>query len=134
MTRHSGRPTSDDVQTALAAMTRDGSRVSVLAQHFGLANTTFRRNFPDVVALLAQKAPTTVGPTARTRPGGARDLVHANAVLRTQNRDLRHQLDLACAQIQRLALENDQLRKEAHAAARVTTLDHRQSGQVSNRR
>jgi hypothetical protein len=48
MTRHAGLPTPDDVQAALAAMARDGNQVSVLAlaQRLGLANTTFRRNFP----------------------------------------------------------------------------------------
>jgi hypothetical protein len=123
MTRHAGLPTLGDVQAALSAMARDGNQVSVLAlaQRLGLANTTFRRNFPDVVAQLAQQAPATASPPDRTGPEGARDLAHANAVLRTQNHDLRRQLDLACAQIQRLALENDQLRELAHATTRVTT-------------
>jgi hypothetical protein len=95
MTRHAGLPTPDDVQAALSAMARDCKQVSVLAlaRHLGLANTTFRRNFPDVVAQLAQQAPAAAGTPARTRPEGARDLTHANAVLRTQNHDLRRQLD-----------------------------------------
>ncbi|MFI5593716.1 hypothetical protein ACIA5G_52450 [Amycolatopsis sp. NPDC051758] len=127
MTHHAGLPTPDDVQAALSAMARDGNQVSVLAlaQRLGLANTTFRRNFPNVVAQLAQQAPAAAGPSDRTGHEGARNLAHANAVLRTQNHDLRRQLNLACAQIQRLALENDQLRELAHATARVTTLEHR---------
>jgi hypothetical protein len=129
MTRHAGLPTTDDVQAALSAIAHDCNQVSVLAlaQRLGLANTTFRRNFPDVVAQLAQQAPAAAGPPARTKPEGARDLAHGNAVLRTQNHDLRRQLDLACAQIQRLALENDQLRELAHATARITTLEHGRS-------
>jgi hypothetical protein len=93
-------------------MTRDGNQVSVLAlaRRLALANTTFRRNFPDVVEQLAQQAPAAACPSPPTRPDGTRDYAHDNAVLRTQNRHLRHQLELACAQIQRLALENDQLR------------------------
>lgn len=126
MNRHAGLPTPDDVQAALSAMSRDCNQVSALAlaQRLGLANTAFRRNFPDVVAQLAQQAPAAADSPARTRPAGARDLANANAVLRTQNHDLRRQLDLACAQIQRLALENGQLRELAHATARVTTLEH----------
>ena len=107
MTRHAGLPTPDEVQAALSAMARDCNQVNVLAlaRRLGLANTTFRRNFPNVVAQLAQQAPAAAGPPARTRPEETRDLAHANAVLRTQNHDLLRQLDLACAQIQRLALE-----------------------------
>ncbi len=126
MTRHAGLPTPDDVQAALSAMARESNQVSVLAlaQRLGLANTTFRRNFPNVVAQLAQQAPAAVGSPARARPEGARALAHVNAMLRTQNHDLRRQLGLACAQIQRLSLENDQLRELAHATAHVTTLQH----------
>ncbi|MET8997137.1 hypothetical protein [Amycolatopsis sp. NPDC004169] len=125
MTRHTGLPTPNDVQATLAAMIRDGNQVSVLAlaRRLGLANTTFRRNFPNVVAQLAEQAPAVSGPSAQARLEGAHDLAHANAVLRKQNHDLCRQLNLACAQIQRLALENDQLRELAHAAARVTTLN-----------
>ncbi|MGW5746381.1 hypothetical protein [Amycolatopsis sp. NPDC003861] len=101
MTRHAGLPTADDVQAVLSTMARDGNPVSVLvlARRLGLANTTFRRNFPDVVAQLAPHTPAAASPPARINSGGARDLAHANAVLRIQNRDLRRQLDLACAQI-----------------------------------
>ncbi|MGW3960657.1 dioxygenase family protein [Amycolatopsis sp. NPDC005003] len=48
----------------------------------------------------------------------------AGDLLRMQNHHLRR-LDLACAQIHRLALENDQLRDAAHAMTRVATLEHR---------
>lgn len=130
MTRHTGLPTPHAVQAALSAMTGDDNQVSVLAlaRRLSLANTTFRRNFPDVVAQLARQIPAAADPSGRTRPDRARDLAHANAVLRTHNHDLRRELDLACAEIQRLALETGQPQDLAHTAERVTTLEHGQMG------
>jgi hypothetical protein len=44
--------------------------------------------------------------------------------LRHDNRQLRKQLDLAAAVIQRITLENQRLREQLEAAAKVTTITH----------
>lgn len=58
MTRRANLPTVEDVQLAikeLAEATGKPPTVLALASRFGLANTTFRRNFPDITAGLAHQ-------------------------------------------------------------------------------
>jgi hypothetical protein len=97
--------------------------VIALARSLGLANTTFRRNFPDVVAEFTRQAATrrqTPPP-----PGRYAQLEESNAQLRRENRELRGQLEMAAAVIQRITTENDRLRQELEAAANVTQITRR---------
>ncbi|MFD4478325.1 hypothetical protein ACFWPU_19780 [Streptomyces sp. NPDC058471] len=117
-------PGRADVQAAIYILTTETGRtpsVLALATHLGLANTTFRRNFPDTCAELSA--------TARAS-NGAQDadarLKTDNARLRRENRDLTAELGLAIAAIQRLSTDNDRLRTALHAARAVTPL-HRRS-------
>jgi hypothetical protein len=69
----------------------------------GLANTTFRRNFPDIAAELARQA----AERRQTPPPSRYDQLQQTAAqLRQENRELRGQLELAYAVIQRITLEN----------------------------
>jgi hypothetical protein len=74
------------------------------ARQLGLANTTFRRNFPDIAADLARQA----AERRQTPPPTSRydQLQETSARLRQENRQLRGQLELAAAVIQRITLEN----------------------------
>ena len=53
MNRRAALPTPDEVHDAITALTealRKPPSALALAKHLGLANTTFRRHFPDIAA------------------------------------------------------------------------------------
>ncbi|WP_331750430.1 MULTISPECIES: hypothetical protein [unclassified Streptomyces] len=118
-------PAQADVCAARDALTAETGRppsVLALATRLGLANTTFRRNFPTVCAELSA--------VARSGDGGpAADAYTTvktdNARLRRENRDLKRELDLAIAATQRLSTDNDRLRTALHDARAVTPLHRR---------
>ncbi len=123
-------PTRAEVLTALAQLQDDAASsgrqpaVLPLARRLGLANTTFRRNFPDIAAELARQT----DERQQTSPPPSRydQLQQTTAQLRQDNRELRGQLELAAAVIQRITLENQRLRQQAEAAANVTRLSDAQ--------
>jgi hypothetical protein len=98
-------PSRDEVLTALAQLQADGHNtgrqpaVLALARRLGLANTTFRRNFPDIAAE-ARPPGRSTGRPAEDQP--LRPAPGASARLRQDNRQLREQLQLATAVIQRI--------------------------------
>jgi hypothetical protein len=128
VTRHTGLPTVEDVHAALAALHADAETaraptVLALAQRVGLANTTFRRNFPAIVAQMKSSSTTHHDP--RTADGGGNTvdgLAQQNARLRHHNRDLSEHLALATAEIQRLSIEAQGLRGELAALRNVSTI------------
>jgi small-conductance mechanosensitive channel len=108
--------------TQLRADAGHGGRepsVLALARRLGMANTTFRRHYPGVVAELAQ-------PAARQLPESAvsryQQIQQASTQLRSDNQQLRHDLGLAAAVIQRLTLDNQRLRQQLEDAAKVTRI------------
>ncbi|MET8248711.1 hypothetical protein ABZV31_32595 [Streptomyces sp. NPDC005202] len=119
-------PSRAEVDAALTALTAETGRtpsVLALATRLQVANTTFRRNFPNVCAELARPAST---PQTSQRAADAYTQVKVdNDRLRRANRDLTHQLDLALAAIQRLSIDNNRLRTALHQAAAVTPLPRR---------
>jgi hypothetical protein len=118
-------PSHADVRTAIDALADETGRVPsvlALATQLGLANTTFRRNFPDICAELAAivaAAGHSAGANAYTK------IKTDNARLRRDNRDLTTQLDLAIATNQRLSTDNEHLRAALHQARAITPLGHR---------
>ncbi|MET7543613.1 hypothetical protein [Streptomyces sp. NPDC005349] len=92
------------------------------AAPLGIANTTFRRNFPDTCAELADTAR-----NAASSGGDAYNRIKVeNARLRREKRDLAHQLELALAAVPCLSTDNDRLRTALHEAQAVTPYaDHR---------
>jgi hypothetical protein len=117
-------PGRDQVLAALAQLRDEAAAtgrqpaVLTLARSLGLANTTFRRNFPDIAAELNAEA-------AQRRhipppPSGYQQLQETSTRLRGENRQLRGQLEVAAGVIQRITMENDRLRQELEAAAKVT--------------
>ncbi|MEU8489491.1 hypothetical protein [Streptomyces sp. NPDC048641] len=107
---------------ALTAETGRGPSVLALATRLGLANTTFRRNYPDICAELAAATAT---PSAQKASDAYSTLQADNARLRRDKRDLTKQLELAIAAVQRLSVDNDRLRTALHEAHSVTPLVQR---------
>jgi transposase-like protein len=106
----------------------NGHRPSVLAlaRQFALSNTTFRRNYPEIVKELGEIRRTPAIEQADT-PAAAEHarIIARNAKLRRDNRQLRQYLDLAAANIARLAIDNHQLRQQLEQAHRITHITPR---------
>ncbi|MEU3558263.1 hypothetical protein [Streptomyces fragilis] len=118
-------PSRADVRAAVDALTQETGRtpsVLALATRLGLANTTFRRNFPDVCTDLT---PTAHAPASANGAVAYTEMKADNARLRRDKRDLAAQLEAAVAAIQRLSVDNDRLRAALHEARAVTPLPRR---------
>lgn len=129
MTRRPALPTHHEVHRAVEELTQTAGKpptVLALARHLGLANTTFHRNFPDLVHEPNPPRP----PTTTTWPMRAatrlEQLEHNNAALPRDKRELTEHLDLAAAAIQRLTLENHRLRQQLETASKITRINPRQ--------
>jgi AcrR family transcriptional regulator len=112
---------ADLVASAHASSTRP--TVVALARRVGLTNATFWRYFPDIAREIAA-----AGRDERRderslpEPSRLQDLERRNAQLRRSNHDLVLNIKLAEASVQRLALENHQLREELEAISKVTRI------------
>jgi hypothetical protein len=133
VTRKTSLPSDEEVRHAktelLAEAHASGTRPTVvaLARRLGLTNPTFWRHFPDTareIAYLGRTPPATT-PTADSTAGRIHELEKRNADLHRANQNLTEHLELAVANIQRLALDNHRLQQELEAAAKVTQLGPR---------
>ena len=118
-------PSLDEVHHAISAITEaTGKAPSTLAvaNQLGLANTTFRRQFPDIAATLTRNRSAQRGSQSAPQSAPYETLKQHNAKLRREIAELTEQLDLAIANIQRLTLENHRLRQERDEASRVTPI------------
>ncbi|MBJ7321380.1 MAG: hypothetical protein JHC70_03445 [Rhodococcus sp.] len=123
MTRNSDRPDAAVVNAAIEHLERETGRspsVLTVARHLGLANTTFRRRFPHIVARLRASIPISNAPGAAPRQVDS-DIGR----LRQRNRDLTDRLKLAESSIQRLSLDNRALRRQLEQATAVVHLPYR---------
>ena len=122
MTRQIPLPTAETVAEALQDLARQtkftGRRVSVsgLARRLGLPNTTLRRHYPDVIDEMGTATPPSHPGRRNSHDEELRQTANR---LRNENRDLRTHLDIAIAHIQRLTIENDQLRRQAETAGHI---------------
>ncbi|MEE6168584.1 MULTISPECIES: hypothetical protein [unclassified Mycolicibacterium] len=119
------QPSLDEVHHAIAAITEaTGKAPSALAvaKQLGLANTTFRRQFPDITATLTRNRSTERRAQDAPQSAPYEKLKQHNAKLRREIAELTEHLDLAIANIQRLTLENHRLRRERDEASRVTPI------------
>ena len=101
-----------------AASTEGRVSVLALARRVGLANTTFRRRFPDITARIVAEESQAPTPS----PDSTAATTDSEAKLRERNRDLQENLALAIAAIQRLTRENQGLRQQLEAARVVTPI------------
>jgi transposase-like protein len=120
-------PTDDEINKATTEMLAEaqaaGRRPSVqaLARRLGLTNTTFWRHYPHLARQISDQRRAT--PTPTTEPTNRiAQMEKQLADLRRANQDLTDHLHLAVANIQRLTLDNHQLRQELHAATNVRQL------------
>lgn len=91
--------------------------VLTLARNLGLANTTFRRRYPDVVERLRASNRVPAAPDTGPR------LVDSHIIrLQQRNRELTDHLELAVASIQRLSIDIRSLRLQLEDATAVTRL------------
>jgi AraC-like DNA-binding protein len=131
VTRRTVLPSHDDVQLAIKRLTETTGKpptVLALARHLGLANTTFRRHFPDITTELTRQrspAPADSDPVAASR---FEKIQRENTELRRARRELAEHLELAIANIQRLTLDNHHLRQQLHAATKITHINARSLG------
>ena len=122
MTRQIPLPTAETAAHARQDLTRQanvtGRRVSVsgLARRLGLPNTTLRRHYPDVIDEMGTAGP--LNHPGRRKSHDEESGQTANR-LRSENPDLRTHLDIAITHIQRLTIENDQLRRQAETASQI---------------
>jgi hypothetical protein len=126
-----------DVHEALAELDRTADvsnrapSVLALARHLGIPNTTLRRRFPDICVELAtarrQRSVARPAPNENTPSDSDKHeaLLAANARLRPANQRLADHLELAIANIQRLTLENHELRQALQEARNVIPLQTR---------
>jgi hypothetical protein len=137
VTRRTPLPSREDVQLAIKQLTDTTGKpptVLSLATHLGLANTTFRRNFPDITAdLTHQRTPPSTHPKADDTTPFQR-LHQENAQLRTANHHLTEHLELTITNIQRLTLESHYLRQQLEAATNITRLHPDPQPPPDNRR
>lgn len=119
-------PSDHDVRAMLTLLRADTGRngrepsVLALAHRLGLANTTFRRNYPGIVAELTRQAATRQLPESAV--SRYEQLQQTGTQLRSDNQRLRDHLDLAAAVIQRLTLENQRLRHQLENEAKVARI------------
>lgn len=129
MSRMAKLPSEDQVRAAAQEIVeharQNGHRPSVLAvaRRFGLSNTTFRRNFPDLARELSGQRRTPSSPIDDSAVAARQQtLQERNAKLRRDNQVLHEHLDLAVGTLMRLTLENSHLRGELEAATKVTRI------------
>jgi hypothetical protein len=96
--------------------------VLALAGTLGLANTSFQRHFPEIATQLRQARSKIPAGHDAAEVGRFHQLKHDNDELRHDKHELAQHLDLALANIQRLTLENDQLRRHLEAIAKVAPI------------
>ena len=121
MTPPATLPSPEDIQLAIKEITETTGTppaVFALARHLGIANTTFRRRFPDIASQLRQQR-TADSPHGHAANSRLDQLERDNAQLRHEKQNLAEHLELAIANILRLTLENNQLRQELENATRV---------------
>jgi hypothetical protein len=130
MTARPPMPSQQAVRDALhdlraeAETTGRHPSVLALAARVGLPNTTFRRSYPDICAELTaapQRATSSTTAAATTYEKFA----HAHARLRQDHNALKEHLELAIANIQRLTLDNHELRQALEATRNITRLPDR---------
>lgn len=135
MSRPADVPDDHTVRLTLHALLEEaathGTRPTVLelARRLGLANTTFRRRFPDIARQFRDmaRAPDPAVPASSIAQRLA-DLEDRNAEMARTNRQLTENLDLAIANIQRLTLDNYRLRQALESATNVVRIGAKTDG------
>lgn len=122
-------PTPVEILAALAQLRTSSNRpvtARALAEHVGLTNSTFWRHFPEIAQSVADERREALRGVSTSRaPATTEPAANAERRLRDENTALRSQLERAVAHIQRLTIENDDLRKQAEQASGIRGLRSR---------
>lgn len=124
---HPSLPAEQKVRQQLTELVDLAHRnVLALAREVGLSNTTFRRNYPEIVKELSEirRTPLTDVADSPAATEHAR-LVARNAKLRRANRELREQMGMATAGLARLTLDNHLLKEQLEKALQITRITGR---------
>ncbi len=129
MARRVDLPSIEQIERAKASMLADahetGQRATVtaLAKLLNLSNATFWRYFPDKAREIAAH-----GRAERTEPKATNKIQQMEeqlAALKRANRDTVAHLQIAVANIQRLTIENQQLRDRLESLSNVRHIDRK---------
>ncbi|QYG10873.1 hypothetical protein [Microbacterium sp. PAMC22086] len=119
MSRRVDLPTAEQVRAAIRELSTHSPEsvltVRALAQHLGLANSTFWRHFGDVAQSVADNRRSTLRTDTKPVPATAGRKDDTEVRLRGEIERLKSQVALAAAQVQRLTLENHALRQHLEA-------------------
>jgi AcrR family transcriptional regulator len=127
MTRKVDLPSIEQIERAKASMLADAhetgrrATVTALAKLLNLSNATFWRYFPDTARDIAAN-----GRAERAEPKSTnkvQQLEEQVATLKRANRETDAHLQIAVANIQRLAIENQQLREQLESLSNVHRID-----------
>lgn len=130
MTRRVPLPSPDQIAAAIASETERSGRppaALAVASRLGMSNATFWRHFPRVAQDLADARRDANRRAQRVLETDSRPHLAATiAGLRTENADLQNDIKVAAAEVQRLTLENHDLRTQLEQVARITPFQRRE--------
>ena len=122
MTRRVTLPSEATILAAVLELTQEsakGPTVSSVAAKVGLTNPTFWRHFPEIARDIVSE---------RRHKGGTKEATNddlrtrKDAPARAETAALRSQLEIAVAHIQRLSIENAELRIALNEASKIYPL------------
>lgn len=125
MTRRVPLPDELEVRATLAQLRASNESDIVtakdLSRQLGLANSTFWRHFSEIAQEVANenRAAFRVAPAALTNAPRASD---PDGVLRKENAQLRDQIEVAVALIQRLTIDNRELRDHLESQTNIVKI------------
>lgn len=129
MTRRVKLPTIEQVQTAIQELSGHESdsplTVRRLAQHVGLANSTFWRHFPEIAQSVADKRRQRTRTGTAPRPADQERRDETEARLRERVSELASLVAASAAQVQRLTLENRVLRERLQTESSIVHIRER---------
>ncbi|WP_251440436.1 hypothetical protein [Microbacterium sp. USTB-Y] len=119
MSRRIELPTRQQVEATVRELSATGSApvltAKELARHLGLTNGTFWRHFPDIAQSVADGRRRLLRDETKPALPPTPQKVVPERQLRLQIEELKRQISVAAAQIQRLTLENEALRRQLEA-------------------
>lgn len=117
MTRRVPLPSEADIATAVDELSKDDSdhppAVLAVAKRLGLSNATFWRHFPQIAQTLADTRKDALRARTRSSDRTIADVPTTELVrLRNDKARLEEEMRAAAAEVQRLTLENHELRTQ----------------------
>lgn len=126
MSRRIELPSTEQIEAAIhelsAAPSAPPLTVQALATHLGLTNSTFWRYFRDIAQSVADDRRRALRNDSKPLPESEPRNDDTEVRLRLQIAKLKAEVLIAAAQVQRLTLENEALRRHVEAENRIVRL------------